>query len=283
MQAWGARLFGVVLVLGTATSVFGQLAFPQGTQNFETLSVGQSIDVLSDFPLIVNESGAAFTILGADDVNGNMSPRGTSTRWVRVTDTAGGNVQNRFYSLGIVAPQDMHYEWDFYINLEATPPVSPTVTPKITIQHRDNSNVYQNAWGVEFTGSGANLIVLGIGGVSSSAPLYSLSGPTAVGEWVHLKLRVRFDKNVLSASVNGGNDVKLPINLNGNKRDFRFCYRGEGTGNINRMLIDDVTVVVGGPIPTITTAGMGVMAVLVLAAAGIVVRRWKRFPGYVAA
>ncbi len=243
----GSAFFLALLV----TTVHADVQYPSGTQDFETMNVGDDVGVVGVW-FTVNTSAPPelFTVLAADDVLGNPGPRESSTRWLRVTDQDASNVQNRFYSTPITSPTSQNYQWTYYVNLETTPPGGANTKPKITIQHFDTT-AFANAWGVEFTSTGANLIVLGIGGAASSTPLYGLFGTTGIGQWVKLTLTVDFDGNTVSARVNNGSSTSLPINLSptADEKSFRFCYRGEGSGNAATMLIDDVSVAVGEAIP----------------------------------
>ncbi len=265
----------VISLGGYASIVHADVQYPSGTQNFESMNVGDDVAVVGAW-FTVNTSAppSLYTVLGADDLLGTPTTRGSSTRWLRVKDQDAANVQNRFYSTPVMSPAVENYQWTFYINLETTPPGGASVKPKITIQHFDTA-AYANAWGIDFTSTGANLIVLGIGGPAASFPLYGLIGSTGVGQWVKLTLNVNFNTNTVSATVNDGVTAFLPINLSAtaDKKDFRFCYRGEGTGNANTMLIDDVSVAVGAAIPSPPTAvptvsqwGLALMTALLLGA-----------------
>jgi hypothetical protein len=79
----------------------------------------------------------------------------------------------------------------------------------------------------------------------------------------------------VSARVNDGPPVSLPISLTGDKEVFRFCYRGEGAGNQGVMLVDDVSVAVGAAqvIPTTSQWGLAIMAILLLVGAKLHRRR----------
>jgi hypothetical protein len=240
------------------------------------MTLGASVDTITDW-ILVNDSGANFTVVAANDVLGNVTPRGGSMQWLRVTDNDAGPVQNRFYTPTVVADPYQTYRWTYYVNLETTPPAAGT-RPRFTIQHLDSTG-FANAWGIEFASTGANLVVTGIGGTGASAALYSLASPTGIGDWVKLVLQVRFDNNTVSASVNDAPSVSLPINLvsTANKNIFRFCFRGEGTGNSVTLLLDDVSVTVIPPIPTVSEWGLVVMGLLVVTA-GLVTLNQRRRP-----
>lgn len=227
------------------------LAAPAGEDDYEAVSLGDEVSAMVNYVVVNDSAPGVFTIRSVNDVLGVVSPRpgSTSTRWLRVRDQDAANVQNRFYTGPVTPESESNYTWTWHINLEATPPGGTDTKPRLVIQHFNNASfVYSNAWGIEFTSTGANLVVTGIGGAAASTPLYSLTGSTAVGQWVELTLSVDFDANTVSATANGGSPVSLPIALSvdGQKNDFRFCYRGEGTGNINTMLIDDVSIAIEG-------------------------------------
>ncbi len=153
-------------------------------------------------------------------------------------------MQNRFYSGGIKPASTAAYSWTWYVNLEATPPGGANIKPRLTIQHFDTATFgYSNAWGIELTATGTNLIVTGIGGPAASV---ALSGPLPLGAWTKLSLSADFSAHTVSAALNDGPLVSLPISLvaTGRSNDFRFCYRGEGLGNTNTMLLDDVAVAI---------------------------------------
>lgn len=273
-------LLAAILIIATA-SARADVEYPTGVQDFEALPVGTGIDAGLPPWFTVNTSTppSLYTVVGANDVLGSQTPRGSSTRWLRISDTDAGNVQNRFYSGTIVAPQTRNYAWTYWVNLEALPPGGANVKPKLVIQHNDSAG-FANAWGVEFTATGANLTVLGIGGVAASTPLFPISSPTGIGDWVKIRLAVIFDNNTVSASVNDGPSVSLPINLSAtaDKRVFRFCYRGEGTGNSNAMLVDDVSFEVTEPIPAASTWALIVMTLLIANAGVLLAYRSRALP-----
>ncbi len=270
-----AVAFGVLPLFATV-SVRAEVEFPSGIQDYESMTLGASVATITDW-VFVNASGANFTVVAANDVLTNVIPRGSSMQWLRITDVDDVEpLDNRFYSPNVVADPYTTYRWTYYANLENTPP-STGSKPRFTVQHLGNTG-FANAWGIEFTSTGANLIVTGIGGTAASTPLYSLASPTGIGDWVKLVLQVRFDNNTVSASVNDAPSVSLPINLVGtaNKNIFRFCYRGEGAGNKVTMLLDDVSVVVIPPIPAVSEWGLVVMGLLVVTAGLVTLHRCRR-------
>lgn len=262
----------VVLNLPTLT-VWAEVEFPSGIQDFEAMAVDDSIETIG-WEIVNNPPESDFSILAADDFDGMSQPRGSSTRWVRISDNDGGAVQNRFYSPAIFAPAVESYQWTYHVNLETVPPGDGAVKPKFTIQHIDGV-AFANAWGVEFTSSGANLIVLGIGGMAAATPLFPLASPTGLNEWVKITLRVNFGANTVSASANDGPFVSLPINLpvTADPKIFRLCYRGEGAGNTMTMLLDDPSVVVATGVPTVSQWGVLAMLLAVLSLGSIALLR----------
>lgn len=280
-----ATVVGAVLLLGLFIStVRADVQYPSGTQTFETMAVGDDVGVVGAW-FTVNDSAPPelFTVLAANDVLGSPTTRGSSTRWLRVKDLDARNVQNRFYSTNVTSPAIENYQWTFFVNLETLPPGGADTKPKLTIQHMNAAALpvpaFANAWGIDFTSTGANLIVLGIGGTAASTPLYSYAFPTGIGSWVKLTLTVNFADNTVTASVNNGASATLPINLiaSGDKKLFRFCYRGEGLGNANTMLVDDVSVAVGSAIPppkasVPAASGWGLVLMTALALAALALR-----------
>lgn len=230
----------------TTPSVASQLAAPTGTDDFEAMLLGDTVEGMIDYAFVnTSTTPGIFTVRCVNDVLSIIAPRpgSSSTQWLRIRDQDAGNVQNRFYTKTVSSGGDFNYSWTYYVNIEETPPNGAN-NPKLVIQHLDGS--MQNAWGVEFTSAGASLIVTGIGGTAASTSLYPLSGGTGLGSWVKINLAVDFSGNTVSASFNDGAPVSLPINLSAtaDKSQFRLCYRGEGTGNIGTMLLDDVSVLV---------------------------------------
>lgn len=227
------------------------LAAPSGVETFETVSLGDEATALVGWPKVDTSPAGRFTVRVVNDLAGVPGPRpgSSSTRWLRVRDQDAGDVQNRFYSNTITSGGDFDYTWTFWINLEEAPPGGAGAKPRIVVQHIDGA--FQNTWGVEFTATGANLVVTGVGGPAASAALYALASPTGVGDWVKIDLSVDFAGATVSASANDGAPVSLPIAPTGtmDRGTFRFCYRGEGTGNINTMLIDDVSLSVAASAP----------------------------------
>lgn len=251
------------------------LGVPSGTDDFENMSLGDEVTAITDW-IIVNDSlqEGIFTVRAVNDVLGSITPRNGSTQWLRIRDQEAADQANRFYSPDISPGSPSNYTWTFYVNIEETPPGAGAANrPRFTIQH-DNGG-FSNAWGIEFSDAGADLIVTGIGGTPASTPIYALSSPTGLGDWVKLDLAVDFVAQRVTAFVNDVSAGFLPINLTGDENLFRFCYRGEGTDNVNTMLLDDVSVdVVDQPaVPTTSEWGMIVLALGLLCGGTILMRR----------
>jgi hypothetical protein len=269
MKRESIRVAASVIALLTiaAAITYAEVGYPSGTQDFESMNIGDDVTTLGWE--VVNTSAPLnlFTVQGSDQIGGLPGMHGASTRWLKIVDTDGANVQNRFYSPPVNGPDVTIYEWVYYVNLETTPPGAGAVKPKFTIQHFDNNAAaFGNVWGIEFTDVGANLIVLGNGGPAASAPFYPLSGATAVGQWVKISLKVDFSLDTVRARANDGPPVTLPINLAANADPllFRFCYRGEGTGIVMTMLLDDVSVNVTPLSPLVPTVSEWGLVVLTL-------------------
>lgn len=210
-----------------------------GVQNFENVLLGDTIEAVADW-FIINGSAnqGMFTARSVNDVNGSISPRGTSTRWIRVRDQDPSDVQNRFYGGEINAASPFQaYTWSFFINIEEVPPAAGG--PRLLIQHNNGGGTFVNTWGVELSAAGASLVGPGIG---PPLALFPLSGSTGLFNWVQVSFTVNFDTSAISASVNGvevvTNQPIVPPDVS--PTDFRVCYRGEGVGNIASFLLDDL-------------------------------------------
>jgi hypothetical protein len=272
-----APAFAVLTIAAAIT--YAEVGYPSGSQDYETMALGQNVSDLGWEVVNTSAPLSLFTVQGSNQVGGSPTVHGSSTRWLKIVDTDGANVQNRFYSPPVNGPDVAAYEWTYYVNLEITPPGGAAVKPKLTIQHFDNNAAaFGNVWGVEFTSTGANLIVLGNGGTAASTPFYPLSGATAVGQWVKVSMKVNFTLDTVEARANDGPPVSLPINLAANADPllFRLCYRGEGTGNVMTMLLDDVSVNVIQFVPTMGEWGAMVLALLVLSAGTILLLHGRR-------
>ena len=72
-------------------------------------------------------------------------------------------------------------------------------------------------------------------------------GPLPTGVWTKVTLAVDFGAGTVSADLNGGTPVSSAIAPSAvvDPSRLRFCYRGEGEGNIATLLLDDMTL---GPI-----------------------------------
>lgn len=232
----------------SAFAVPNQIAWPAGTQNFEDMALGDSATTIDNW-VVVNTSANQpdFTIVATDNVNGGASVGHApgSTKWLRVADVDAANIQNRFYGAFVNAPAvPGEYTWTFWVNLETAAPSSGGNTlPKIVIQHNVSATP-TNVWGIQFDDTAASLAVLNAAaGTVASTPFYTIAGGTGVGSWVRIDLTADFVGGTVSAAANSGTPVSLPIAPTGalDPTTFRFCYRGEGTGNAARILVDDVS------------------------------------------
>lgn len=172
-------------------TVPNRLRFPGATQTFEDMPLGDEVFAIDGWPVVDTSEPGLFSVRAVNDVLGVAAPRpgSNSTRWLRIRDRDGADEQNRFYTNPVSTPGGQNYRWTFYVNLEQTPPGGDDAKPRFTIQHADTD--FANAWGIQFTDQGADLVVTGIGGPDASAPLYPLSGSTDIGQWVKVELAGR--------------------------------------------------------------------------------------------
>ncbi|MFK7957140.1 MAG: hypothetical protein AB8B96_13680 [Lysobacterales bacterium] len=235
--------------LGSAdTSPFGTVPastkFPVGVQDFESLLLGDPVSVIENWPVVDSSPAGAFTVRAVGDVLGETTPRPTTTQWLRIHDADPGDVENRFYGPTITALVESDYSWRFFVAAEQAPPASGDNYPRYTIQHATAG--FANAWGVEYRNDGIYLIVTGVGGTPAEVRMKASTYPDDLGVWQDISISVDFDAATVSATIDAEPQVSLPINLDASADPaaFRFCYRGEGIGNVGTFLLDDVSVVV---------------------------------------
>lgn len=221
-------------------TVPGTILSTGGIQDFENVSLGDTIEAIADW-FIIDSSAieGQFTARAVHDVNGSITPRGTSSRWIRIRDQDASDVQNRFYGGEIVASAFESYTWSFFINIEETPPAPGASNfPRLLIQHNDGGGNFVNTWGVELLSTGGFLVGPGL----VPQPLFPLSGATGLLNWIRIDFTVNFTASTISASVNSIEVVTdAPISLpDVSQTNFRFCYRGEGKGNTASILLDDL-------------------------------------------
>lgn len=209
--------------------------FPAFFEDFETLAVGDSVDLLG-WPIVSNSVNQAdFTVTATDQIAPPQAS--SSTRSIRIADVDGSNAQNRFYSPTINSPSAISYTWRFLVNLETAPPGGSASKPRYTIQHSDNG--FANAWGIELSDTSTDLIVTGIGGTAASV---SLGAALPLNVWTELRIRADFQTQTVTGWMGSAPGASLPIALTGAADVFRLCYRGEGVGNVMTSYLDDVQV-----------------------------------------
>lgn len=244
----------------TGAAVATNFAWPGGSQTFETVSAGDTLTSLTNWVFVDGSAvPSTYTVRAAADTYSGTGIRPASTaRWLRVNDADATNVQNRFYSPTVTAPVDpSSYSWTWYVNIEQPLTSGAVQYPRMVIQHLDGS--MQNAWGVEFTDAFINLVVVSPTGAATSSA--TAVDAALFNQWVKLTLAVNFGTNTVSLSVNNQVPVSSPIApaLTMDKKQFRWCYRGEGTGNACKVLVDDISYVgATGAAPTIAVTSNGV-------------------------
>jgi hypothetical protein len=224
----------------TPPPIDNQIVWPSGTQTFQDMTDGDDATRITDWAIVTG--GPSFTVQAQ---SGPARPGSSSTRWLHVLDSdAAGS--NRFYSAYATAPTTpTGYSWTMYVNLESTPPTSGSTRPKLAVQHQRSVGGPLTMWGIELRDTGAYLVTLDAAeAVIAEELLYTLSGETAVGEWVRLDITVDFDQNRIFAAYNDNPSVSLPFAIAPNMlaNMFRFCYRGNGTGNVMQLKFDDLTL-----------------------------------------
>lgn len=233
--------------LGSADPVSGgsvqsSLQWSSSTQNFEGLALGDYITTLSNWVVVDTSTAGKFQIRSTSSAAGSSGTSApSSTKWIRVVDSDATNVQNRFYSPTLNAGTNpTSYSWTFYVQVESPPSASAATFPRLTIQHNHSTLGMSNAWGVEVRNNAFHLVRTGIGGSESTSSMGSMSANT----WYRISLSVNFSTNQIVGRVNGGAATTLAMTLDpqADPKLFRFCYRGEGTGNTATMLLDDISI-----------------------------------------
>ncbi|MBP9892167.1 MAG: hypothetical protein KBG84_09705 [Planctomycetes bacterium] len=233
--------------------------WPSGAQTFQTMGLGDGASTLVGWTVVDSSAANVFTIRGAADTySGTGIGSAGSTRWLRLNDADAGNVQNRFYSPTVTAPAaPASYSWTWFVNIEEPIAAGATVFPRMVIQHVDGG--FSNAWGVEFTNTAINLVVIAPSGAAtaSTTPVEA----ALFSQWVKLTLTVNFTGNTVALSVNNQTPISAAIAPSGtlDRTQFRWCYRGEGTGNACKLLVDDISFTgSAGVAPTINVTSNGI-------------------------
>jgi hypothetical protein len=244
----------------TGAAVATTFGWPSGSQTFETVSAGDTLTSLTNW-VFVDTSAVpnTYTVRAAADTYSGTGIRPTTTaRWLRVNDADAANVQNRFYSPTVTAPSDPStYSWTWYVNIEQPLVSGLAQYPRMVIQHFDGAMT--NAWGVEFTNAFISLVVESPTGAATASA--TAVDAALFNQWVKLTLAVNFGTNVVSLSVNNQVPVSSPIapSVTMDKKQFRWCYRGEGTDNACKVLVDDISYTGStGAAPTIAVTSNGV-------------------------
>lgn len=262
-----------LIVMTLAEPASAQIQAPAGIETFEGMSLGQTVHGFSGWSMVPNGPGMTVTAVDTPPA----PPVGGLARWLRILDTDAVGADGRFYSSNVVQSGVRSYTWHFLVNSQTTPPGGASAKPRYTIQHDGDLGApiaFANAWGIEFTSTGLNLVVTGIGGVTDSVAIPGISFPADVGNWMTLSITADFDSDTVSGAVNSGTSVSLPINLVGDESIFRFCYRGEGTGNVSDMLLDNVSVLTEqSVVPGATTWAVVATTGLVVTGATVGLRR----------
>ncbi len=237
--------------MGTADStpvgsVTSELSFPSGVQTFEDVFLGDEVEAIAGWSKDDDSpSPGMFTVRCVNDVQGNIVNNLGSSRWLRIHDQNDADEENSFSTSAMVASAPLNYEFSFFVNVEA---MGGGAAPRLMVQHHDGSD-FADAWGLEFSGGGGNVVVTDMGGFDLSVGVFSLIAPTGLGDWIQVNLGVSFETSTLQVAINGGTPIALPINLDSgaDKQNLRLRFDGSGSGNSSTVLIDDLTVIFEEP------------------------------------
>ena len=215
-----------------------KLVFPYGIQTFDVfdkVKVGESVTAIPGWQ--VDGPMVAATIAQPPVPR----PLALAEHFVRIEDSGAGAFTG-FRTPPIHSPDPWDYSWSFNLQLESAPPAGSAM-PTLAIQHLVG-NAYQDAWGIEFGETGAQLFLRSNWGVPDSAPLYSYSGETALGSWIHVRVIASLEDNSLEAFVNGTKVAKLAMNPRSttNTTWQRLAYHGQDSATPSTLLLDEVGV-----------------------------------------
>eukprot|EP00904_Undaria_pinnatifida_P001934 jgi/Undpi1/11741/HiC_scaffold_37.g14036.m1 len=240
----GTSSIGIPDPVNFATVPSG-FVLPEGTETFESIPLADTPVALVGWNVV--DTGTVFgdfELRIVDDIGGarGVGPTPASTQWLRIRDQDAAGVQNRWYGnfLDTQGPAQP-YTVEFYVQPLELPAASAATKPRFTIQHGTNTGV-TNTWGIELDQSGARLVVLSSGGPPVSVGL----GGAGIGAWTRYRLDVDFAAGTITATSPSITTVQaIAPAANVNPSRLRFCYRGEGVGNVATMLLDDIRIAVG--------------------------------------
>ncbi len=240
-------------------AVATNFAWPGGSQTFETVSVGDTLNSLTGWTFVDTSAVPnTYTVRTVADSGGSGLPSTGSTRWLRVNDPDGANVQNLIHSPTVIAPANPNnYSWTWFVYFEQPIAAGAAQFPRMMIQHLDGA--MSDAWGVEFTNTAINLVITAPTGAAT--PSTTTADGAYFNQWIKLQLSLNFLANTVALSVNNQVPVSQTIAPSGsmNRAQFRWSFRGDGTGNVSRVLVDDIAFSgsTGSP-PTISVSSNGV-------------------------
>lgn len=234
------------------------LVWNGGTESFENALTNASVsDAIAGWVIADAATPSQYSAEITTTPSGHANQAPGSTRWLTVTDTEdSAAVNGRVYSNSIMAVGGAgRYVFSTRIDAQS---IGAAAAVLVVSQH-DDAGTFKNAAGLEITGTGVNAIILGAdaGGVGKAGAtvrslLYNFADAGGFGQnaWVPVQFDLNFDAGTLSASATGTNGTTnkstqisgLAMQGTANKDLFRFCLRGNGTGNTSVISYDNLAL-----------------------------------------
>ena len=228
-------------VNGVDVGIKNKLRFPYGIQKFERMKPTQLVTDIPGWEVIGTEGALAAYI--ANDPEGLPRTGSRSRRWMCVEDY-GASAGDGFRTPVVVSPDPWDYGWTFDMKVQAAPESVTNEWPVLAIQH-DGPAGFADAWGLQITDHGVNLFLTEAWGVANSVTLFSFATPTAVGDWVNVRVHASVESNKLEAFVNDVSVASVymrPASTTDLKRQ-RLSYHGVGAGaQFASVILDDIGV-----------------------------------------
>ena len=223
------------------------IVYPAGTENFETASLGGSVDTAINGWNIVGGS-ASYTALISDSVPAS-GPGGGSTQWLTITDTdASGS--NRVYSNALITDDSISeytFEWDMYISALAS-----TSETLVVSQHFNSG--YSNLAGLRIAPDGVYVsLPTGSGNTGPAVDVklydYTDTGGFTQNSWVRVGFTINIGFETVTGFATGSDTVTtkeavisgLEFSELAELGNLRFCIRNALSGNTSTISYDNVS------------------------------------------
>ncbi|MBX7244220.1 MAG: hypothetical protein K1X53_01905 [Candidatus Sumerlaeaceae bacterium] len=241
------------------TAADSNLLWPNGSENFENAVIGTQVNsAITSWSVVAGSVPANYTPLIASTPAGHPNQAAGSTRWLTVTDTDNSAAANgRTYTNSIIVPGAgtvSKYNFNFRMDVQSV----GTTGPLLISQHINGSSTYVNVAGLEVTSVGLGLIIVGTddggagkAGASTRTTLYNFADSGGFGQnaWIPVQYEIDLAGGLLKGTATGTDNVTVKnAQISGlalqsvNAKDFRFCIRGNGSGNVSTISFDNIVL-----------------------------------------